>query len=83
VSVGHVARTLEEAGIATVIVAIRAFRDCLASMRVPRVVLTRHVMGRPLGAPGDSREQRANIVAALELLERAERVGTIVEMAEA
>ena len=79
-SVGHVARILEKSGIATVIIAIRAFRDRLEAMTVPRVVITPHLMGRPLGAPGDSDRQRASILTALELLEKAERVGTVIEM---
>jgi hypothetical protein len=45
---------LEEGGIATVVVAIRAFRDRLKAMRLPRTVITPHPMGRPLGAPGDA-----------------------------
>ena len=79
-SVGHTARILEKSGIATVIIAIRAFRPLLQAMMLPRVVITPHPMGRPLGAPGDSARQRACIMAALELLEKAERVGTIVDM---
>lgn len=80
VSVGHVARLLEEAGIATVIIAVRAFRDQLEAMTLPRVILTPHLMGRPLGAPGDAIKQRATILAALDLLENAKRGGTIVEL---
>jgi hypothetical protein len=80
VSVGHVARILEKSGIATVIIAIRAFRDRLEAMTVPRLVITPHLMGRPLGAPGDSDRQRASILTALELLEKAERAGTVIEM---
>ena len=37
-------------------------------------------MGRPLGAPGDLDRQRSIIMAALKLLEKAERMGTIIEM---
>ncbi|HUT14850.1 MAG TPA: hypothetical protein VMY98_01225 [Anaerolineae bacterium] len=71
---------LEESGIATVIIAIRAFRDQLEAMTVPRVVITPHLMGRTLGAPGDWDTQRTSILAALDLLEKAERAGTIIEM---
>jgi len=71
---------LEESGIPTVIIAIRAFRDQLEAMTVPRVVIAPHLMGRTLGAPGDSDTQRASILAALDLLEKAERAGTIIEM---
>jgi len=37
-------------------------------------------MGRPLGAPGYLDRQRAIILAALKLLEKAERTGTVIEM---
>ena len=79
-SVGHVARLLETNGIPTVIIAARAFRDHLAKMTLPRVVTTPYPMGRPLGAPGDVQSQRRSILSALELLESAGRVGTIVDL---
>jgi hypothetical protein len=74
---------LEEGGIATVVVAIRAFRDRLKAMRLPRTVITPHPMGRPLGAPGDAERQRAVIRAALALLESADRAGSLVELGDA
>lgn len=77
-SVGHVARLLEEAGIATVIVASDAFRARLESMAVPRLLVTPHPMGRPLGPPGDHARHREVLRAALALLERGERSGTVV-----
>jgi hypothetical protein len=77
--VGHVARLLEEAGIATVIIAVEAFRDRLVAMKPPRVVLTPHWMGRPLGRPGDAATQRAVLLAALDLLENARENGALVE----
>lgn len=80
-SVGHVARILEENGIATVIIGIRAFQDTLEAMTVPRLLATPHMMGRTLGPPGDVEGQRVIIRDALELLEKAERAGTIVQMA--
>ncbi|MCP4688041.1 MAG: hypothetical protein GY859_08330, partial [Desulfobacterales bacterium] len=52
-SVGHVARLLEESGIATVIVAVQAFETRMRMMALPRTVLTPHLIGRPFGAPGD------------------------------
>lgn len=79
VSVGHVARLLEEAGIPTVTLGIRAFREQLAAMALPRVLVTPHPMGRTLGAPRDHEGQREVILRALELLEDAEEGGTIVE----
>jgi hypothetical protein len=65
----------------TVVIAVRAFENRLRAMTLPRVVLTPHLMGRPLGAPGDSERQRATLRAALDLLERATQAGTIVHMA--
>jgi hypothetical protein len=78
--VGHVARLLEEAGIATVIVAIDAFRERLAAMTPPRVLFTPHLMGRPLGAPGDVERQRATLLAAFHLLSSAQTPGTFWEL---
>lgn len=49
-------------------------------MALPRVLLTPHPMGRPLGAPGDRERQREVIMAALDLLGEAESGGTIVEL---
>jgi hypothetical protein len=80
VSVGHVARLAEAAGIATVTVGIAAFQDRLAAMQLPRLVTTPHLMGRTLGRPGDAAGQRAVIRAALELLEGAGQPGTIVTL---
>ena len=77
---GHIARLLEEAGIPTVIIATRAFRPRMEVMRLPRLLLTPHLMGRPLGPPGHVVRQKEVILAALKLLESAERGGTIVEM---
>lgn len=82
-SVGHVARAFEDAGIPTVSVFVRAFKHVAEVMNLPRTVITQHPMGRPLGAPGDRERQRAAIGAALDLLERATAGGTIVEMDEA
>ena len=70
-SVGHVARLLEAAGIATVIIAVAAFQERLAAMMLPRVVLTPYLMGRPLGMPGNRAQQQASLAAALTLLENA------------
>lgn len=82
VSVGHVARVLEANGIPTVMVAVKTFRPRLEPMKVPRLLLTPHPMGRTLGAPGNRERQRATILAALRLLETATLGGTIVELTE-
>ncbi|MBI3943032.1 MAG: hypothetical protein HY326_08465 [Chloroflexi bacterium] len=79
---GHIARLLEEAGIATVIIGIRAFQHRMARMMLPRMVITPNLMGRPLGAPGDPKGQRATILAALDLLQSAKHASAIVELPE-
>ena len=71
VSVGHVARALEDAGTATVVVMVRSFRHVAERMALPRVVITRHPMGRPFGAPGDVERQTEVLDAALSLLDSA------------
>lgn len=79
VSVGHIARLMEAGGIPTVVVGVKAFRDRLAAMRVPRAVITPHPMGRTLGAPGDHETQKKVILAALDLLVNATGPGTFVD----
>ncbi len=77
---GHLARLLEEGGIATVVVAAQPFRTRLLAMSLPRLLLTPHPMGRVLGAPGDVDRQREAVMAALELLRRATQGNTILEL---
>lgn len=79
-SVGHVARVFEEAGISTVAISIRAFRHEAERMRPPRVLVTRHILGRTVGPPGDARRQREVVRAALGLLESAKAPPAIVEL---
>ena len=81
-SVGHVARALERSGIPTVAIFIRAFRHRATQMKLPRVVVAQHPMGRPLGAPHDAQRQRYVLREALALLESAREGGTIVELPE-
>ena len=76
---GHVARLLEEAGIATVIISVKAFEKRLVEMTLPRVLLTPFVMGRPIGPPNDPNIQSAVLKAALSLLTKAKKVGTFEE----
>ena len=78
-SVGHVARIVEEAGIPTTTIFVRAFRHLAEEMKLPRVVVPRYPMGRPLGAVGDRRGHRRVTMAALELLDTATR-RTIVDL---
>lgn len=75
-SVGHLARILEEKGIATVIIAVRVFEKMLKSMTPPRVLFTTHPMGRPLGPPHNKDKQYSIVKTALELLETADKGGT-------
>ena len=79
VSVGHVSRAFEEAGIPTTTIFIRAFRHVADEMKLARVVVTRHPMGRPLGAAGDHATHRKVVGAALRLFDTADQ-STLVEM---
>jgi D-proline reductase (dithiol) PrdB len=78
VSVGHVARGLESAGIATTTILVEAFRHRAEEMMIPRVLTTRFPMGSPLGAPNDVERQVDVIRTALDLLAAAPEAGTIV-----
>lgn len=78
-SVGHVARLLEAAEIATVIIAVKSFQPALSKMALPRVLITPHLMGRPVGPPGDLDRQEAVVVAALSLLDQASENGALQE----
>lgn len=80
VSVGHVARSLEEAGIATVVIGIRAFQQRVEGMSLARLVIAPHLLGRTLGRPGDRAGQRAVIKGALGLLKEAEEAGAVRKM---
>ena len=79
-SVGHIARALEAAGIPTVSVMVRSFRHHAERMNIPRTLITRHIMGRTMGAPNDPERQREVVEAALTLLEEATEPGTIREL---
>jgi len=76
-SVGHVARALEEAKIATIIIAVKAFETRMRMMSLPRVLLTSELLGRPLGSPFEEKLQIRILNAALQLLEKADRNKTI------
>ncbi len=79
-SVGHVAREIERAGIPTVAIYVRSFRHVAELMGLPRTVITRHPMGRPLGAPFDTQRHSEVVGAALDLLESAETGGSMIEL---
>ncbi|MCI0552267.1 MAG: hypothetical protein L0287_15050, partial [Anaerolineae bacterium] len=63
-----------------VVIGIRAFRDRLAAMHLPRPIITPHPMGRTLAAPGDDETPKKVILAALDLLEAASSPGMIVDL---
>jgi len=79
VSVGHTARVLEETGISTVCVYIRAFGHQAYLLKPPRTLITSHILGRTVGAPGDDERQRQVVRAALRLVETATEPGTVAE----
>lgn len=79
-SVGHISRAVEEAGIPTVIIASGVFKTKLVSMSVPRLLLTERIMGRPLGHPGDVQFQFKVLKKGLSMLESATSNGTYLEM---
>ncbi|MDA2946289.1 MAG: hypothetical protein O2925_04455 [Actinomycetota bacterium] len=68
-SVGHVQRAIESAGIPTVGVYVSAFGHVPAQMGVARALITPNPMGRPMGAPGDAERHLAVVRHALSLLE--------------
>lgn len=61
-----IARHLEEAGIATVTVG--SAQDIVETAGVPRFVFVDYPLGNPLGRPGNVDEQKASVMAALELV---------------
>ena len=65
---GLIARGLELAGIATVVVAWNGGRIRLVNP--PRVLITRLSRGLVFGHPGDAAQQRRVLTAALALLEQ-------------
>ncbi len=72
----------EAAGIATVVIGIKAFQSRLATMRLPRLVITPYPLSRPLGAPFDVAAQRHTLSAALTLLSNAQQGETLTALAE-
>ncbi|MEE9443555.1 MAG: hypothetical protein V3V99_12900 [candidate division Zixibacteria bacterium] len=82
-SVGHIARAFEKAGIATVVIAIQAFCTTLEAMSLPRLVTTPHLLGRPLGLPHDEKRQLYILNEALNLIDTAGEGGTILEISKA
>ena len=76
---GHTARVLEETGISSVAVYIRAFMQQAHVLKLPRALITQHILGRTIGTPHDDEGQREVVRAALCLLEDARSPGAVVE----
>ena len=79
-SVGHVQRAIEGAGIPTVSIYVKAFGHVVDEMKLPRTVVVNHPMGRPMGASGDAERHADVLDAALGLLETATEVMTVREL---
>jgi hypothetical protein len=74
------ARTLEEAGLTTILVTPMPF--WAERVGVPRALAVEFPFGQVLGPAGDAARQHRVIEAALELLETAAAPGTLVHSAE-
>ena len=70
-SVGHLARAFEQAGIPTVSFGIMAFKNRMIPMAIPRLVITPELLGKTLGKPNDKLTQLKYLKAGLDLLENA------------
>jgi hypothetical protein len=83
VSVGHVARSIEDSGIPTVTIMTKAFAHRAEEMKLPRVLVVRHPLGRSMGAANDIERQNEVLNAALALFESATNNATIEEFPKA
>ncbi len=79
-SVGHVSRSIEEVGIPTVTLTSMPFHHVPERMKPPRVLITPHISGRTISAPGDVARQREVLLAAFKLLAEATEGGTLRTM---
>jgi len=75
--VSLVARTLESAGIPTVV--IGSARDIVEECGVPRLLFVDFPLGNPCGKPGDVEMQSAIVGMALDLVESATAPRTTVQ----
>jgi hypothetical protein len=78
--VSGLAHYLEDAGLATVIVAL--VREHIVQMRPPRALWVPYELGRPFGAPDDTGLQRRVLQAALALLDRTDSPPLLVDFDE-
>ncbi len=76
-AVGLVAAELERQGIATV--ALQLLREVAERVRPPRALFVPFRHGYPLDRPDDAERQHAVIEAALQLLERNEQAGPLLD----
>jgi D-proline reductase (dithiol) PrdB len=76
--VGLVARVVEEAGVATVVVSTG--RDLSAQVKAPRTVFVNFPMGNPFGRPFDTARQRMILLDALHALESVEVGGELIDL---
>ncbi len=72
------ARIVEEAGIATVLVSTG--RDLSAQVKPPRTVFVNFPMGNPFGRPFDSECQRAILLDALQALGSVQSGGALIDL---
>jgi len=74
------ARTLEAAGLATILVTMMPY--WAEKVGAPRTLAVEHPFGQTLGQPGDAAGQMRVIRQALDVLETAVTPGTIVHSPE-
>ena len=58
---------------------VKAFEHRARELRIPRTLIVKHPMGRPLGAAGDATRHHEILDAAFDLAESATATGTIAE----
>lgn len=73
-----IARAIEKRGIATVTVSM--VRELAEQVKPPRTVVTKFPFGAPLGDPLNRGLQEKVIRSALDLLQTAEKPGSIVDL---
>ncbi|MCB0115375.1 MAG: hypothetical protein KDD84_14850 [Caldilineaceae bacterium] len=74
---GLIARSIEAAGIPTVVISIT--RDLTEAVGVPRAVFVKWPLGHPLGEADAAAQQRTMIFEGLRLLVTADEPGVIHE----